>query len=110
MNLDVSGSAGAFGAVRRQSLHLTRNYGFSNAAAGTRRLFVPQTSKSAVSRVSKPAGGTASWRIRHLDGLPIWKSAIQRVGNLRYGLRKIACKVQAVAAGWRRDIVIIVIV
>jgi prepilin-type N-terminal cleavage/methylation domain-containing protein len=34
---------------------------------------VPQTSKSAVSQVSKPASRSSS------DGLPIWKSAIQQV-------------------------------
>jgi hypothetical protein len=39
-----------------------------------------QTSKSAVSRVSKPAKLTNSVRV------PTWKSAIQQVGNLRYRL------------------------
>src|ERR1051325_1423471 len=38
-----------------------------------RRAFVAQTSKSAVSRVSKPAGRTKS------STSPIWKSAIQQV-------------------------------
>jgi hypothetical protein len=36
--------------------------------------------KSAVSRVSKPAGRSI-WRIA-----PIWKSAIQQVGKLRYNI------------------------
>jgi hypothetical protein len=50
---------------------------------------VAQTSKSAVSRVSKPATPTNS------VGLPTWKSAIQQVGNLRYRL-----------AFWRRIVAV----
>jgi len=41
---------------------------------------VAQTSKSAVSRISKSAGHPNS------TALPTWKSAHSRFGNLRYGL------------------------
>jgi hypothetical protein len=40
---------------------------------------VPQTSKSAVSQVSKPADRPAFGRATHCHALPIWKSAIQQV-------------------------------
>jgi hypothetical protein len=39
---------------------------------------VPQTSKSAVSRVSKPAGRSPFQCARHFHAQPIWKSAIQQ--------------------------------
>jgi hypothetical protein len=41
----------------------------------------PQTSQSAVSRVSQPADCSPSGRVQLLDGLPIGKSAIQQVGK-----------------------------
>jgi hypothetical protein len=41
---------------------------------------VAQTSKSAVSRVSKPA------KLTNSTGVLAWKPAIQQVGNLRYGM------------------------
>ena len=42
---------------------------------------VPQTSQSAVSRVSQPASGMSNWRARPTDDPPIGKSAIQQVGK-----------------------------
>jgi len=48
---------------------------------------VAQTSKSAVSRVSKPAAGTTA------DVLPTWKSAIQQVWKpALQRLAVVACK------------------
>ncbi len=60
------GSAPVSGAVRRVS---RRTFIRRASEAGT----VAQTSKSAVSRASKPASR------RHLAGPPIWKSAIRQV-------------------------------
>jgi len=42
---------------------------------------VPQTSQSAVSRVSQPADGSGTGRARLLDKLPIGQSAIRQVGK-----------------------------
>jgi len=51
---------------------------FESAVAA---FFVPQTSQSAVSRVSQPAGGTPHGNARNSDGLPIGKSALRQVGK-----------------------------
>jgi len=40
---------------------------------------VPQTSKSAVSQVSKPASRAIFGRATQFHALPIWKSAIRQV-------------------------------
>ena len=82
----------------RPVLHLIGIYGFQMQRPGRGGLLVPQISKSAVSHPAlrdKPADCTASWRIRPLDGLPIWKSAIQQVGKPAVRLAQTAYKLQS---------------
>src|SRR5437879_66407 len=59
---------------------------------------VAQTSKSAVSRVSKPAGGTT------FHSLPTWKSAIQQVWKpaLLLGVVALALTGCATVQPWQR--------
>jgi hypothetical protein len=55
---------------------------------------VPQTSQSAVSRVSQPADRPITGRVRLLNALPVRKSAIQRVGKpaVRTGKTPVRCR------------------
>jgi hypothetical protein len=77
-------------------LHLLRISGFQLQPPGRSGVFVPQTSQSAVSRVSQPAIGTPNWRARPTDDPPIWKSAIQQVRKPVVHPRKIRIK----CCGW----------
>ena len=57
---------------------------------------VPQTSQSAVSRVSQPADRPLTGRARLLNGLPIGKSAIRQVGKpaVHNGKMPIRCRLR----------------
>jgi len=73
---------------------------------------VPQTSQSAVSRVSQPAERSFTARARFLNGLPIGKSAVQQVGkpavrfrHLRSGPPARVGRSSAAAAPERRLVV-----
>jgi hypothetical protein len=61
---------------------------------------VPQTSQSAVSRVSQPADRPLTGRARLLNGLPIGKSAIPQVGKPAVRTSKMPNKVQTLPPPW----------